>query len=439
MALSFHSRQSRPQGPGVELHTAAVFGHPRGVAAILSKGSIDIDRHDHTGWTALMYAARDGHSRVVQLLLNEGASVSAAGATDVLLISSYFGHLPVTKMLMKAGAEIEAATSAGQTSLSVAAQGGHSDVMRELIAGGANVDTRRKNGATPLFLSAYCGGVEAVGHLLSGGANALMTIPDPPWQACVPLDVAAQGGHSGVVRELVQQRGIRGCSGEGGGFRALLLAANFQHVDIVAMLTDAGVADTTGEVLLRMIANGHAEMAMSLLYERHLKGIPLDEATYVNPTGGQLGETPLSVCLEVSRPSSPRILRWLIDAGADTTSALPPPNMEGEVENFCTPLTFVTRSLREKKVLGEAASKEHPYALEAMRRMLLQVEAVHAVSWLWNGGASFTSRVAEDCRSTKTSSITGKPLKSMSTTWKSCRARNVLFAAAFRYLGKIKS
>lgn len=51
------------------------------------------------------------------------------------------------------------------------------------------------------------------------------------------------------------------------------------------------------------------------------------------------------------------------------------------------PLAFATKVLREKKASGSGAKEEQLRRLEAVRRLLLRVEAARAVSWVWPGGA----------------------------------------------------
>ena len=41
------------------------------------------------------------------------------------------------------------------------------------------------------------------------------------WRLAFPLDAAALGGHSSVVRELINHCGIKVCAGESGGVGAL--------------------------------------------------------------------------------------------------------------------------------------------------------------------------------------------------------------------------
>lgn len=54
----------------------AMRGNAEQVKSLVAQGA-DINATDSTGWTALMFAARDGHFEVVKLLLAKGANVNA--------------------------------------------------------------------------------------------------------------------------------------------------------------------------------------------------------------------------------------------------------------------------------------------------------------------------------------------------------------------------
>ncbi len=382
MASVSRPRQ-RPRRPLNGLHKAAFLGSTKCLVGLLSSGWIDIEQGDSKGCTPLMIASSRGHSQAVRILLNKGANVSAVaddGGTP-LHFSAQDGHLAITKMLVKAGADLEAAISdQGATPLHVAANRGHSEVMSVLIDAGANPDSRRLDGVTPLFMVAQDGHNDAVKVLLRAKANPLLS-----WAGigsgvlAAPLDVAAERGHSGVVRELVQQVGIEGCGGASGGLQALSMAASRHHLDIMALLTDAGVVDT-GSVLLDAVGYGREASVKFLLQQR--KG---DEAAYVNYRDG-LGIPILLHAIgltEVPIPP-PRIVRLLVDAGVDTTLAVRTTNTEGEVVFNGTPLAIVSSMLRAKVVGGkQGATKGQFHKLERIRRLLSRVEAVHAISLLW--------------------------------------------------------
>ena len=72
-----------------------------------------------------------------------------------------------------------------------------------------------------------------------------------------------------------------------------------------------------------------------------------------------------------------------MDAGAHTTSAVRIVDSAGGRVFDGTPMALTTRSLREKKTGRTKATEEQLHRLDAIQRLLVRVEAVHAVSWLW--------------------------------------------------------
>ncbi len=378
---SFSPPHQRPRGSRTELHQASFNGSTERLLAQLSDGSIGIDQRDENGSTPLMIAASMGHSHVVRTLLDRVAHVSVAdyGGFTALHGSAEVGYLAISKMLIEAGADPEPVAIPGDTPLHLAAARGHLGTMDVLIDAGANPNCRRLEGSTPLYLAAQEGQVHAVKALLRAKVNPLLTMECPETgRVSVALDVATHRGHLEVVRELVQQVGIEGCGGASEGIDALCLASRDQHLEIMALLTDAGVVDD-GVALTTAAANG-VELSMKFLLQQR-KG---DEADYVNGRDA-LGETPLLHAMGVFgiSPPSPRIVRLLVDAGADTRSAVPVTYDEDEVAFNETPLATASRMLREKEIDGEDATEEQLHGLEGIRRLLLRVEAVHAVSFLW--------------------------------------------------------
>ena len=73
----------------------------------------------------------------------------------------------------------------------------------------------------------------------------------------------------------------------------------------------------------------------------------------------------------------------LVDAGPDTNS--PCQLMLRKGSNMtCTPLSLTNLFLREKAFLvKEDLTEEEFHRLEAIRLLLVRVDAIRAVSWLW--------------------------------------------------------
>ncbi len=397
-------QQQWPRGPGNELHEASLEGSTERLVALLSDGSIDVDQRDRTtGYTPLMIASFNDCTRAARILLNKGANLSKVAdgsfSFTALHCSAAHGRLAVSKMLVEAGADLEAVTTgSGFTPLHIAAGFGHSEVMKMLIEAGANPNhSYGTKGSTPLYLAATEGQVDAVKVLLRAKADPLLTTTvGEEGITSTPLDVAAQNGHFEVVRELVQQVGIEGCGGASEGVDALEQAARKQHLDIMAMLANVGVVDT-GRALVMAAASSRELSVKSLLQQR--KG---DGAAYVNQ--GVDGAPPLlfATGFHGLSPPSPRIVRLLVDAGADTTWAVRDTNIEGEVIFHGTSLDLTERMLRdEKKIKGKDATAEQLHRLEGIRRLLMRVEAVRAISFLWpvdTPSAIATTAVERTCR-----------------------------------------
>lgn len=291
---------------------------------------------------------------------------------------------------MKAGADPEARTfSNGSTPLHMAASKGESEVMTVLIRAGADPNSRRLDGTTPLLQAAGAGHADAMRVLLREKVDPLLEGTDQTGHPFGPLEVAAGSGHTEVVQELIQQLGIEGCGGAGRGAEALEVAAS---AEITAMLTGAGVVDA-GKALVYAARLGRFAITKVLLEQPKRSARRL--RAYVDaPCTSRGGTTALmsAICCP-----SLKIARLLIDAGADTTSAANAELDEGLARGM-TPLACTTSLLDEREAAKKRFSmmplkttEKELSILRPIRRLLLQVEAVHAVSWLWPSNASSTT------------------------------------------------
>lgn len=335
-------------------------------------------------------------------------------------------------------------------------------MIAALIEAGADVDGRLCDGCTPLFLAVLSGHLNAVKELLRAEANPLLT-GTGSWSGMMvfPLDMAVCNDHLRVVRELIvskQQRetfrevGIERCDGGGGGEGALYGSVMNALLEIMAMLLDAGKVDNTEVALLGAVGCGR-DSSKFLLQQRRQPGRTSDVVGYVTLCD-IFGITPLFQSIHAFSDDagvpflvSPKVVRMLIDAGAYTSSVVcamnRPMNPPGNGVFFnSTPSAFANFCLGSK-VVGRGqtrgmkdATEKQMYRLEAVRRLLLPAEAVHAVSWLWVrkrllvGGAAQVSRSRR--RPIRKTPTNGTPMTFTLSILRR-RRRGVLLAALIRW------
>ena len=89
-----------------------------------------------TGYTPLHYAARNGSTACVSLLLRAGAPVKArtTGGATPLMRAAVAGHAAICTMLLRAGSEADVFDSDGETPLHKAASQQHMEAYHVLLA-----------------------------------------------------------------------------------------------------------------------------------------------------------------------------------------------------------------------------------------------------------------------------------------------------------------
>jgi len=129
---------------------------------LLEEGA-DVNAVDNRGETALHWAAQQGLDSLVLLLLQNGADLSKkanesgpfSGETALHAASrrghyaECAGHERVVELLLEHGAEVSAKNANGQTPLHEAASSGREAVVYALLNGGADDRLKSKHGDTP--------------------------------------------------------------------------------------------------------------------------------------------------------------------------------------------------------------------------------------------------------------------------------------------------
>ncbi|KAJ9448209.1 Ankyrin repeat and KH domain-containing protein mask [Diplonema papillatum] len=178
-------------------YTALIYaskeGHESVVKELLSAGA-DVNAATNRSWTALIYASKEGHESVVKELLSAGADVNAATnrSWTALILASEKGHESVVKELLSAGADVNAATIDSWTALTSASVEGHESVVKELLSAGADVPRFMVTGAKPreheadvvADLRRAGWAVEPVSAFVRGGSRTCVvaTIEPPPFR-----------------------------------------------------------------------------------------------------------------------------------------------------------------------------------------------------------------------------------------------------------------
>jgi len=112
--------------------------------------SIDIDKKDINGITALTAASDCGHFDTVKYLIQHGASVNQTilnGWTPLAYAASQ-GHIQIVKCLIKYGALVNTKNEQDYTALIWTSIEGHYDILKYLIKHGATITDKLFSGDT---------------------------------------------------------------------------------------------------------------------------------------------------------------------------------------------------------------------------------------------------------------------------------------------------
>lgn len=172
---------------------------------------------------------------------------------------------------------------------------------------------------------------------------------------------------------LLRRDGLAKCGGETAGSIALRSSAGRGNTEVMEALIAGGVK-YLGPALSLAITN-RQEDCVKLLLRLHENV----SCKYINNSVEKLGRTPL-MCAITQPQVAPalRFARWLMDAGADTASRVRVTDGEGTAFSK----KHHSTGMRGLRTIHERVRRSI-HGLKAMRRLLLQNEAVHAVSWLW--------------------------------------------------------
>ena len=199
--------------------TALMLASGTGVAGavgLLAERGSPLDATEtRRGQTALMWAAAEGHSDVVEALIAAGAEVNIASAEGftALAFAVTSDDVRSIRALLAAGADPNAASEDGSLPTNIAASYGHADALEVLLDAGGDFSRGDQDGRTPLYAAAQAGDSESVSLLLDAGADPNIATAAVESHGSnrnlrrtdgqdTPLLAAAIGAYIGVMRQL---------------------------------------------------------------------------------------------------------------------------------------------------------------------------------------------------------------------------------------------
>ena len=173
------------------IHDAVGVANLKRVKKLLAAKPGLIYRKSLFGRIPLHYAALNGHTNVVKLLIateldlikerlsskerrkakSANVNVQDNEGKTPLHLSALKGHKEVVRLLIARGAKVMATTKFGDTPLHCAAGEGHKDVVELLIAKEADVNARDGRNKTPLYLASERGHAKVADLLRKHGAK----------------------------------------------------------------------------------------------------------------------------------------------------------------------------------------------------------------------------------------------------------------------------
>lgn len=219
---------------------AAKGGNVRVLEVLLSHGA-NMTWSDKEG-TALNWATKDRHTDAVVWLLNQGLSLETRDGFHMtpLQTASYNGDKTEAEILLQHSADIESFDNYWWTPMFWATANGHLDVVQLLLNHSAEVNVRDKSGMTPLHEAAGDHSVNGTGdhvEVLQLLLDHAAVVQAQSNSGLTSLHAAVTGNRIPAVKLLLKY-GADVNTPTYNGFTALHMAASSGFLDMAKTLLD---------------------------------------------------------------------------------------------------------------------------------------------------------------------------------------------------------
>ncbi|CAG9975205.1 unnamed protein product [Clonostachys byssicola] len=296
------------------LHLAAKNGHVEVTKEIWKRANDKKDlitTRDNDNNYPIDLATIEGHTRVVELLLDEAArpqlvSCNGKDGDSPIHLAVMHSHYQLLEVLVQNHKRHEIYLDVFNVNdicaVHIAAQDGQIALLRKLKENGAKMDVLDSNDATPLLLACRHGQSYTATFLIENGASVNLADED----GASPLGEAIKTGMTNVVKHLLKAGAKADMYAD---TRPLLLAIERGSVAIVSLLkpesSDWLVKDSQQRTALHLAARSRSDATIKLVLE-HSKEILQAKDTN--------GRTALHDAVEAGSYS---IVDKLLDAGVD--------------------------------------------------------------------------------------------------------------------------
>jgi hypothetical protein len=322
---------------------AARTGNADAVKLLVAHGASVNATESRTGTTALMWAASEDRAEAVRALVAAGADVNARskvtayphtppgvigdaleegssyvgqtvlprGGWTALMYAARQGALDAARALAESGADLDAQDPDGTPALTFAVINGHYDIAELLASKGANVNVPDRTGATPLYSA-----VDMHTLVTSFGRPELArAVTDGSIGAAKMLIAHGADVNAPLKTKILKRTYQAGDARLAEGATPLMRAAKANDVVMMKLLIAAGAdldrANAAGETALHIAANSPA--TVQFLADEGASAFVKNKA----------GLTPLEALLKTRNPNADAVARLRDLTGDYTTQPSP--------------------------------------------------------------------------------------------------------------------